>query len=184
MRARRLLPLALLALAGCRSETAPSPPDPQVAAAATPAPRGAGRADLRDATSETVFDHLRTSGAKLTVVNFWATWCVPCVQEFPELVRAGQTLKPEGVDLVFVSADFPDLRDSVTAYLDRQGVTGVSFLKTGPDDPFIAAFDSSWSGTMPTTFIYDAAGRRRFAHQGKVTEALVVDTARALLRSL
>lgn len=182
MRALRLLPLVPFAfgtLAGCQSE----PAAPAESAAATP-PAVPTTYTLREATSDSVFQHIRSSGAKLTVVNFWATWCVPCVQEFPELVRAGQTLKPEGVDLVFVSADFPDMRDSVDAYLGRQGVTGTSFLKTGPDDPFIAAFDSSWSGTMPTTFIYDAAGRRRFAHQGKVTESLVVDTVRALLRTL
>ena len=130
---------------------------------------------------------VREGKAALTVVNFWATWCVPCVQEFPDLVRAGRELKGEGANLVFVSVDAPSERPAVLAFLARHGATGPAFLKDEADEPFMAAFSpaaSDWDGTLPATFLYDAKGRRLALFEGATTHAALTDTVRALLSTL
>ncbi len=99
----------------------------------------------------------RAPGASATLLNVWATWCVPCRQEFPDLVRLGRAYRGQGLRLALVSADF----DSAAArtFLRRQGVTGPAWLKTGGDQAFIDALDRRWTGSLPATFVYDRHGR-------------------------
>ena len=142
---------------------------------------------LRRGTSADVLGAVREGKAALTVVNFWATWCVPCVQEFPDLVRAGRELKGEGANLVFVSVDAPSERPAVLAFLARHGATGPAFLKDEADEPFMAAFSpaaSDWDGTLPATFLYGADGQRLALFEGATTHAALTDTVRALLGTL
>lgn len=127
--------------------------------------------------------HLGASPAKLRVVNMWATWCVPCRREFPELVRTAAAFDTSDVSLTFASLDFPEMEDSVRAYLTRQGVRGTTYLTELPSNPAATlAFEPLWAGELPATFVYDAQGTRRFAHIGALTESALSDTLRALLR--
>jgi thiol-disulfide isomerase/thioredoxin len=185
---RRLLPALLLMLLGAacgRAPEASSTPDtvPSTEDSAATAALDPPRADLRVATSDEVLAFVRDGAAPLTVVNFWATWCAPCIVEFPELVRMGAEMGPDSVRLVFVSAD--DLSDStsVQAFLDRQDATGVAFQKNEPDEPFISAFSKTWTGTLPATFVYDRSGREVAFFDRPVTFETITDTLRGLLRS-
>ncbi|HYE58944.1 MAG TPA: TlpA disulfide reductase family protein [Rhodothermales bacterium] len=150
----------------------PPPPSPDTAAV-----------DLRPATSAEVLAYVRDGGAPLTVVNFWATWCAPCIVEFPELMRANEALKADGVRLVFVSADDLTDRAAVRTFLARQGASGVAFQKNEDEGPFITAFSNTWTGTLPATFVYDRAGREVAYFDRPVTFEPFTDTLRALLRT-
>ncbi len=114
-----------------------------------------GTLDLREATSQDIKAYLAGQPAKVTIVNFWATWCVPCREEFPDIVRVGQELQDQGVEVLFVSADFTDQREAVQQFLLDHGVEGVSFLKNEADDPFISAFDTEWMGELPATIVFN-----------------------------
>jgi thiol-disulfide isomerase/thioredoxin len=100
-------------------------------------------------------------GAKAVVVNVWATWCAPCIEEFPYFVNLYQHHKKEGIELVFVSADFKSELGSVRKFLATQGVDFQTYIKDEEDKVFIESFDSEWSGALPTTIIYDGSGKRR-----------------------
>ena len=103
---------------------------------------------------------------EVVVVNFWATWCLPCRVEFPELVRFGKDFEAKGVDVVFVSTDFePDVPMAVE-FLSEQEVPWESYIKTGVDFEFIDAFHQQWSGALPATFVYDRNGDLRAFWEG------------------
>jgi thiol-disulfide isomerase/thioredoxin len=101
---------------------------------------------------------VKQSDATVTVVNFWATWCVPCVEEFPAFVKLEENLDERGVDVMFISTDFPNQKQKVVDFLKEHGVSGTSYLKTGKTTPFVNGFSEEWSGAVPATFIYDSDG--------------------------
>jgi len=184
-----LLGSLLVCAAACRrapEASSPAAPVPtrQDTDRVTPAvPADTSTVNLRPATSAEVLGYVRDGSAPLTIVNFWATWCAPCVVEFPDLMRANEALRPEGVRFVFVSADDLVTRADVLAFLARQGVDGPAFQKSEADESFIAAFSETWSGTLPATFVYNRAGRRIAYFDRPVTFEAITDTARALLRT-
>lgn len=130
-------------------------------------------------TPDQLLAAIKSTKAKVTVVNVWATWCVPCREEFPDLLKLRRAYQDKGVQVLFVSGDFASEREQVLAFLGEQGVDFPTYLKTGDDMQFIDAFDPKWSGALPATFIYDRQGRQRHALLGKSSyaqfEAKVLD---------
>jgi len=98
----------------------------------------------------------------VVVLNFWATWCDGCVQEFPDIVAVGKAYHMRGVDLVTVSADSArSVGTKVIPFLIKHGVSGTQYLQTPGDiDAFAAAFDPQWQpAAYPSTYIYDRQGK-------------------------
>ena len=110
---------------------------------------------------------VRAPGAQATLVNVWASWCQPCREEFPDLVRLERDYRGRGLRVLFVSADFDDQLAETRQFLVRHGVTTPSFIKTGDDMQFINAMDRRWSGALPATFLYDRSGKLRAFREGK-----------------
>jgi len=113
---------------------------------------------IQEATHDEIKQAIAEQGAKVTVVNFWATWCVPCIEEFPDLLRLERDFSDQGVDVVFVSADFPEDKPAAQSFLAERNVTQTTYLKQGNTTEFVNAFHSEWTGAIPATFIYDADG--------------------------
>ncbi|HEY6865688.1 MAG TPA: TlpA disulfide reductase family protein [Candidatus Eisenbacteria bacterium] len=110
-------------------------------------------------------------GARATLVNVWATWCAPCREEFPGLLRVSRARARDGLRLVLVSADFEEQLPAVRSFLAGRGVTDTTYLKTGDDMPFINTMSPDWSGALPATFVYDAHGRLVRFWEGMADEA-------------
>ena len=108
---------------------------------------------------------------RILLVNIWATWCAPCVEEFPDLVRLSQTYVRGGFDLVAISADYPDEVDSkIVPFLKKQNVPFRVFVaKFDHQEDFINAVNQSWNGALPATLIYNAQGKQRLFHIGQLT---------------
>ena len=153
------LALSLTVLGGCG---APKP-------AATPAPEPVTGPEIQPATWEQLRGTVRAGGARLVVLNVWATWCVPCREEFPDLLRIRSEYRERGVRLVLVSADIDSQIPDARRFLSGQGVEFLTYLKQGADMPFIDSLDARWSGALPATVLYDAAGRKLWFHEGKTT---------------
>jgi thiol-disulfide isomerase/thioredoxin len=106
---------------------------------------------------------------KITVVNFWATWCSPCREEFPYLVKLYDERRGDVV-VVSISMDEPDEAELAAAYLEEQNARFPAYLRGFKDfEVFANLVDPSWSGAIPATFVYDREGNRVFSHQGKLT---------------
>lgn len=112
----------------------------------------------------------KASRGSVTVLNFWATWCKPCLEEMPELVRFYREHQSKGVSFVSVSADHPDdLMERVRPYVERQRIPFAVWVVGGESpDELVQAIDPQWQGSLPATFVFDASGTRRQAWYGKV----------------
>jgi thiol-disulfide isomerase/thioredoxin len=108
------------------------------------------------------------------LVNFWATWCVPCREEFPDLVKIRQQYPAESLDFILVSLDDPsDIDKAVPEFLSEARATDFpSYLLHATDDSVaINLVDQTWSGELPATFLYDRSGNVAFKHKGRVKPA-------------
>lgn len=121
------------------------------------------------ADAATVMAAVQAPGAKVTVLNVWATWCEPCREEFPDLVRLGHEYQGRGVRLVLVSGDFDTEKAAVNKFLTDQGVDFATYIKSGDDMKFINGLNPKWSGALPATFVYDGNGRLRDFWEGKAS---------------
>src|SRR4030095_7812389 len=103
------------------------------------------------------------------LINFWATWCKPCVEEFPDLVKINKTYKDEEFKLVFVSLDFSeDLHTKTTGFLKKMKVDFTTYYNGfEKDDELIEYIDKKWNGGIPGTFIFDKDGKLAKTFIGK-----------------
>jgi len=112
----------------------------------------------------------RESAPRPLLVNFWATWCDPCREEFPDLVKLDQQFRPQGLDMIAVSLDdLADIKTSVPKFLNQMRATMPAYLLNVSDpDKVISSVDPKWSGALPATFLYDAQGNVVFKHFGRI----------------
>ena len=104
------------------------------------------------------------------LVNFWATWCDPCRDEFPDLVKIDAEYRPQAMDFVTISLDdFTDIKTSVPKFLGSMKATMPAYLLNVPDpEPAIDLVDPGWSGSLPATFLFNAKGEVVYKHFGRV----------------
>jgi len=136
---------------------------------------------IQPADAQAVLAAVRAPGAKAVVLNVWATWCEPCREEFPDLVRLGHEYSSKGVRLVLVSGDFDSEKPAVTKFLTDQGVNFASYIKSGDDMKFINSLNPKWTGALPATFVYDGQGRLRDFWEGKASYAKMEERLRRVL---
>ncbi len=106
-------------------------------------------------------DKIITNNGKLTVVNVWASWCDPCKEEMPNLVKLRNKYSVQ-LELILISIDEPEILDSlVKPILKKSGVDFLSYIKQeGNDEEFINGLNLEWNGALPATFIYDNTGKQ------------------------
>ena len=106
---------------------------------------------------------LETRNDTIYVVNFWASWCSPCVKELPYFNSLSENPPDTRVKVVLVSLDFPDqVERRVLPFLERNDITAPVLIMTELDyNRWIPLVDASWSGAIPATLIFNA-GERRF----------------------
>ncbi len=103
----------------------------------------------------------------IVVVDFWATWCPPCVASFPELVRLHSDYSDKGVTVIAVSADFPGEEDSVGDFLKEQEAYFTNLIiRAKNTDEFISEVSEAWGGDLPAVFLYNRSGELIAEHVG------------------
>ena len=126
------------------------------------------RPGLTPVTAADLLKSVRASGASAVLVNLWATWCDPCREEFPDLVRLERKYRSRGLRVLFVSADDRDDAAAVEKFLADQGVDFPAYVKAEKDQPFIDHLEKRWSGALPATLLFDGGGRQRGFWEGPV----------------
>jgi thiol-disulfide isomerase/thioredoxin len=112
---------------------------------------------------------IKNQSDKLRLINLWATWCGPCVAEFPDLVTLNRMYRDRGLELVSISADDSAHRDKALQFLQRQQASGTNYVYTGDDKyKMIEAVDPKWDGALPYTLLVEPDGKVVFAHQGVI----------------
>jgi peroxiredoxin len=146
----------------------------------------------------TALDKLIDAHPRFRMINLWATWCVPCVEEFPDLVAISQKFGLRDFEFMSISRDNPKDLEKVKNFLAKQGAapesklakalaaegrTSPHVLFTGTDDELAKLIDPEWPGPLPYTVLIDADGKIIYRHSNRidaheVTEAILKELGR------
>jgi len=119
---------------------------------------------------------------KVLLVNFWATWCGPCINEMPAIEETWRMFRRRDFDLVMISTNYPDEKNGVMKTLQAQHASSRN-LQFASEDTYAmqAAFDAKWDAGVPFTMVIAPGGRVIYQEQGEVD---VVAMRRAILANL
>src|SRR5262249_26036846 len=119
---------------------------------------------------------------RLLLVNFWATWCEPCLVEFPELQRMVRMYHKRALDIVTVSINSPDEKKFVQAFLEEHHAINRNLLFSGADSAeAVSTFGTDWAGGVPYTVLLASDGQVLFKTQGGMN---ALEVRRAILKNL
>jgi thiol-disulfide isomerase/thioredoxin len=116
------------------------------------------------------------------VVNFWATWCKPCVEELPAFQQLWENGKGQKLRVILISMDAPKQKESRLMPFLKQKPFGpeVWLLGTGQAHTWIDKVSPEWSGSIPATLIFNTKANEKQFHEGTLSyEALERATRRA-----
>lgn len=113
---------------------------------------------------------LKPGSGKPLLVNFWATWCGPCREEFPDLVKIDAEYR-EKIDFITISLDFiEELNTGVPKFLSETNAEMPTYLLTSADEnTLISSITKDWSGALPFTILYNEKGEITYLRQGKAS---------------
>lgn len=116
---------------------------------------------------------LKPQGKPL-LINFWATWCVPCVEEFPDLVKIDKEYKGK-IDFITISLDFEEeLNAAVPKFLTEMKAEMPAYLLITPDETAaIASVAKDWAGGLPFTILFAPDGSVAYQRQGLIKHDVV-----------
>ena len=103
---------------------------------------------------------IKAQSGQVVVLNFWATWCVPCREEFPALVALDEQYRDKGVRVIAVSVDdIEEIDGKVRPFVESLGAGFLIWVKAvGDPMDFMDAINPELSGAIPETIIYDREG--------------------------
>ncbi|MCF2876279.1 MULTISPECIES: TlpA disulfide reductase family protein [unclassified Tenacibaculum] len=109
---------------------------------------------------------LHKNDGKTYVVNFWATWCIPCVKELPAFEKLNQEFKDKNVEVVLVSLDFSrQLETNLIPFIKEKKLQSkIIHFEDSNEQFWIKDIAENWTGSIPATLIYNAK-KRKFYEQ-------------------
>lgn len=102
----------------------------------------------------------QTLAGKVVVVNFWATWCKPCLKEIPDLSKVYEKHKDHGLVMLGIMTDDPDHNQLLNFQSDNE----MTYPVVRANSDILISY--SYPGALPTTFVYDRSGKQVYSHVG------------------
>lgn len=114
---------------------------------------------------------------KLRLINIWATWCGPCVTEFPEFIKINRMYNARDFEFITISADKPDKKDKVLKFLKEKQAANKNYLFSSDNKyALIEAVDPKWQGALPYTVLVEPGGKIVYAKQSLIDPLLMKKT--------
>jgi thiol-disulfide isomerase/thioredoxin len=138
--------------------------------AVKPATSSLTQPSVTEINTEALKALLKRDSQRPLLINFWATWCDPCRDEFPDLVKIDEQYRPRNLDFAAISLDdLKDIKTEVPKFLKQMNAKMPAYLLNVPDpDLAINLVDTQWGGALPATFLYNAKGEVVYKHFGRV----------------
>jgi thiol-disulfide isomerase/thioredoxin len=108
---------------------------------------------IREADAQEILDQVRQSHSPVTLINFWASWCEPCKEEFPGILSLRHEFEGKGLKVIFVSVDDPADFEAAQAFLKEQQVQFPTFYKGHNPLSFVAQIFPKWTGSIPASVL-------------------------------
>ncbi|MBR9999611.1 MAG: redoxin family protein [Cyclobacteriaceae bacterium] len=125
--------------------------------------------DMMDIDSEGVRDLVRNESDKLRLINIWATWCGPCVIEFPEFITIDRMYRGRDFEFISVSADKMNRKEKALEFLKKSEASNKNYIFSGDNAyELIEAVDKDWQGALPFTLLIAPGGEILYKTQGMI----------------
>ena len=137
---------------------------------------GASQDELRIVTFSQIDSLISTHHEELHVVNFWATWCKPCVAELPYFRKASRQFEDEPVHFIFVSLDFDfQVESKLRPFLQKEPLPGKQWwLNEKKFGKMIDKVEENWSGAIPFTLFLKGSPEEKSFHEAEITQEQLI----------
>jgi len=173
---RITLTFSLMTLAAANAMAQPPASFTQARAAVSPGDSKTKLPVVQEVDAEGVKKFLQRgegTNARPLLLNVWATWCDPCREEFPDLVKIDADYRARGLDFIALSVDdVAEIKTTVPEFLSQMRAQMSAYLLNTPEPmAAINMVDPTWGGEVPATFLFDRAGKLVFKHTGRIKPA-------------
>jgi len=133
-------------------------------------------------SDEGIQELLKNNSEKLRLINVWATWCGPCVTEFPDFITINRMYRGRDFEFISISADEPSKKEKALKFLQKQQASNTNYIFSSTDKyKLIEAIDPKWQGALPYTILVEPKGKIVYAKQGAMDptalKKLIVDNS-------
>jgi peroxiredoxin len=123
-------------------------------------------------TADGIKDLVKNNSDKLRLINVWATWCGPCVEEYHEFITMNRMYRRRDFEFISISADDPANKEKALKFLKSEESSATNYI-FNVDDKYalINAVDSAWQGALPYTLLVEPGGKIIYSKQGEIDPA-------------
>jgi thiol-disulfide isomerase/thioredoxin len=127
------------------------------------------KVSVEDIDVQGIKELISNKSDKLRLINVWATWCGPCITEFPDFVSINRMYRGREFEFISISADKPDKNDKALAFLRQIQASGKNYIFNDNDVyKLIEAIDPDWQGALPYTLLIEPGGKILYKKQSVI----------------
>jgi len=124
---------------------------------------------LEDIDPTGIKDLIKNKSEKLRLINVWASWCGPCVQEFPDFIIIDRIYRSRQFEFVSINADKISRKENVLKFLQKNEASNKNYIFNSDNNTqLVEAVDPEWSGALPYTLLVEQGGKILYRNQGPI----------------